>query len=60
MQETAGVAEGSGECERGIDVAHGNKEHSGQREGVQRSLSGSLSGESLEKKQTWTKRKAQV
>jgi len=36
------MCEGSRERERGIDIAHRNREHSGQREGAQRSLSGSL------------------
>jgi hypothetical protein len=43
------VCEGSREHERGIDVAHRNREHSDQREGAQRSLSGSLSAQSGEK-----------
>jgi hypothetical protein len=37
------------EHERGIDVAHRNREHSGQRESAQRSHSGSLSAQSGEK-----------
>ena len=45
----AGVCEGSRECERGIDIAHRNRDHSGQREGAQQGLSGSLSAQSGEK-----------
>ena len=43
------MCEGSKERERGMDVAHRNREDSGQREGAQQSLSGSLSAQSGEK-----------
>ena len=49
MQETCRVCEGSKERKRGINVAHRNREDSGQREDAQQSLSGSLSAQSGEK-----------